>query len=53
MLVIFRNTLDTKKVERTFNIVWGDFLFLYSQFYEVIILESTYVISEKKMQVYL
>jgi hypothetical protein len=31
--------------------LWGDFLSLYSRFYEVIMLESTYVTSEKKMQV--
>jgi hypothetical protein len=30
--------------------LWGDFLSLYSQFYEVIILKGTYVIGEGKMQ---
>jgi hypothetical protein len=30
--------------------LWGDFLSLYSQFYEVIILGGTYVIGERKMQ---
>jgi len=33
--------------------MWGDFLSLYFQFYEVIILKSTYAIGEGKMQVYL
>jgi hypothetical protein len=32
--------------------LWGDFPSLYSQFYEVIILESTYAIGEGKVQVY-
>jgi hypothetical protein len=31
------------------SILWGDFLSFYSQFYEVIILE-TYVIGEREMQ---
>jgi len=30
--------------------LWNNFLSLYSQFYEVTILESTYAIGEKKMQ---
>jgi hypothetical protein len=30
--------------------MWGDFLSLYSWFFEVIIFEGTYVISEEKMQ---
>jgi hypothetical protein len=30
--------------------MWGDFMSLYSQFYEVIILESTYATNERKMQ---
>jgi hypothetical protein len=30
--------------------MWGDFLSLYSRFYEMIILEDTYAISERKMQ---
>jgi len=32
--------------------MWGDFLSFYFQFYEVIILESTYVTSERKMRMY-
>jgi len=32
--------------------LWGDFLSLYSRFYEVTILENTYVTTEGKMQVY-
>jgi hypothetical protein len=32
--------------------LWGDFLSLYSRFYEVIIRESTCATSEGKMQVY-
>jgi hypothetical protein len=31
-----------------FNILWGNFLSLYSRFYEVIILENTYAIGEGK-----
>jgi hypothetical protein len=30
--------------------LWSNFLSFYSQFYEVIILENTYVIGERKMQ---
>jgi hypothetical protein len=30
--------------------MWGNFLSLYSRFYEVIILESTYATNEKKIQ---
>jgi hypothetical protein len=30
--------------------VWSDFLSIYSEFYEVIILKGTYVINERKMQ---
>jgi len=31
--------------------LWNDFLSLYSRFYEVIMLESTYITAERKMQV--
>jgi hypothetical protein len=40
-------TLIQEKEQR---LMWGDFLSFYSQFYEVIILESIYVITEGKTQ---
>jgi hypothetical protein len=48
----FPKAVLSEKTSITIGVVWGDFVSLYSQFYEVIILESTYVIGERKMQVY-
>jgi len=37
-------------IQRCFCMEWSDFLSFYSRFYEVIILEGTYAISERKVQ---